>query len=128
MVKQNVLSKLITRQQFFSITIGVQQGNPLSPLLFNLYINDIFDILKNVGSLNLDNQQHFNALMYAADLIIMSSTLMYADDLIIMSSTLMYADDLIIMSATKDGLQKSLDALNEFCKKWKLNINHKKTK
>ena len=32
------------------------------------------------------------------------------------------------MSSTQDGLQKSLDALNEFCKKWKLNINHKKTK
>ena len=100
---------------FFNYDKGVQQGNPLSPLLFNLYINDIFDILKNGGSLNLDNQQNFNALMYA-------------DDLIIMSPTLMYADDLIIMSPTKDGLQKSLDALGEFCKKWKLNMNHKKTK
>ena len=87
---------------FFNYDKGVQQGNPLSPLLFNLYMNDIFDILKNGGSLNLDNQQNFNALMYA--------------------------DDLIVMSPTKDGLQKSLDALNEFCKKWKLNINHKKTK
>ena len=85
----------------FNYDKGVQQGNPLSPLLFNLYINDIFDILKNGGSLNLDNQQNFNALMYA--------------------------DDLIIMSPTQDGLQKSLDALNEFCKKWKLNINQKKT-
>ena len=37
----------------------------------------------------------------------------------------MYADDL---SSTQDGLQKSLDAPNEFCKKWKLNNNHKKTK
>ena len=80
----------------------VQQGNPLSPLLFNLYNNDIFDIFKNGGSLNLDNQQNFNALMYA--------------------------DDLIIMSSTKDGLQKILEAHSEFCKKWKLNINHEKTK
>ena len=87
---------------FFNCDKGVQQGNPLSPLLFNLFVNDIFNILKHGGSLNLDNEQTFNALMYA--------------------------DDLIIMSSTKDGLQKSLDALNEFGKKWKLNINHNKTK
>ena len=43
-------------------------------------------------------------------------------------NSLMYADDLIIMSTTLEGLQKSLDALNGYCKKWKLNINYKKTK
>ena len=62
---------------FFNYDKGVQQGNPLSPLLFNLYINDIFDILKNEGALNLDNQKTFNALMYADDLISMSSTPMH---------------------------------------------------
>ena len=96
-----------------------------------MYINDIFDILKNGGSLNLDNDQTFNALVYADDLISMSSTqdglqkslnaLVYADDLIIMSSSqddlqkslnaLVYADDLIIMSSTQDDLQKTLNAL-----------------
>ena len=40
----------------------------------------------------------------------------------------MYADDMIIMSAREEGLQKSLNALNGYCKKWKLNVNHKKTK
>ena len=32
------------------------------------------------------------------------------------------------MSTTQEGLQKSLDALNEYCKKWKLKVNHNKTK
>ena len=84
----------------FNYEQGVQQGNPLSPLLFNLYINDIFEVLKNDSLLTLNGQQYFNALMYA--------------------------DDLIIMSTTQEDLQKSLHALNDYCQKWKLNVNHKK--
>ena len=40
----------------------------------------------------------------------------------------MFADDLILISTTKDGLQKSLNALDSYVKKWKLEINFKKTK
>ena len=29
----------------------------------------------------------------------------------------MYADDMIIMSATEEGLQKSFNAPNDYCKK-----------
>ena len=84
--------------KFFKYERGVQQGNPLSPLLFNLFINDIFDILKQDNSLlTLDNETTFNSLMYA--------------------------DDLIIMSETPEGLQKSLHALHSYCQKWKLSIN-----
>ena len=56
------------------------------PLLFNLYINDIFELLKNDSSLTLNGQKYFNALMFA--------------------------DDMIIMSTTEKGLQKSLNALS----------------
>ena len=85
---------------FFNYKKGVQQGNPLSPLLFNLYINDIFEFLKSDSSLTLGGQKYFNALMYA--------------------------DDMIIMSTTQEGLQKCLNELNEYCEKWKLNVNQKK--
>ena len=85
--------------KLFNYEKGVQQG---SPLLFNLYISDIFELLKNDSALTLNGQEYFNALMYA--------------------------DDMVIMSATEEGLQKSLTALNDYCKKWKFNVNHKKTK
>ena len=88
---------------FFNYDQGVQQGNPLSPLLFNIFVNDIFDKLKKQSPLvTLDEKKYFNALMYA--------------------------DDLILMAPTQEGLQNGLNSLNEYCKKWKLNINSKKTR
>ena len=41
---------------------------------------------------------------------------------------LIYADDLIILSESKDGLQKQIDKLENYCTKWRLQINNKKTK
>ena len=43
-------------------------------------------------------------------------------------NALMYADDLILLSTTEEGLQNSMNALYKFCSTWKLNINYKKTK
>ena len=89
--------------QFFDYNKGVLQGNPLSPTLFNIFINEIFKAVRNRDSmLTLDDTNFFNALMYA--------------------------DDLILLSTTEGGLQSSLNALHEFCRTWKLNINYKKTK
>ena len=89
--------------QFFDYNKGVLQGNPLSPILFNLFINEIFKTVKNEDSmLTLDDTHFFNALMYA--------------------------DDLILLSPTAEGLQQSLNSLGAFCQTWKLNINIKKTK
>jgi hypothetical protein len=41
---------------------------------------------------------------------------------------LMYADDLILLSETKEGLQSQIDKLSDYCTKWKLKVNIKKTK
>jgi hypothetical protein len=33
-------------------------------------------------------------------------------------SCLMFADDILLLSESAEGLQKSLDKLSEYCKKW----------
>ena len=86
---------------YFKYEKGVPQGNPLSPILFDLYVNDIFETIVNQNPVSLDDTHNFNALMYA--------------------------DDLIIFSTTTDGLQKSLDSFGDYCGKWKLDINYTKT-
>ena len=40
----------------------------------------------------------------------------------------MYADDLVLISRTKEGLQRQIDCVKNYCQKWKLTINIKKTK
>ena len=86
----------------FKYEKGVQQGNPLSPLLFNIFINDIFESTDHKDGVTLDNKNQFHALMYA--------------------------DDLILLSTSHNGLQKSLDGLYGYCERWKLQVNMKKTK
>ena len=77
--------------KFFSYEKGVQQGNRLSPLLFNLYINDVLETIANQCSVTLDGNHHLNGLMYA--------------------------DDLIIFASSMEILQKSLVSLGEYCTK-----------
>ena len=91
------------RSDFFYCASGVKQGEPLSPTLFNLYINDLSKILdsKSADSPTLNT---------------------------ITISHLMYADDLVLLSLSAKGLQNSLNHLSEFCKRWKLNVNVQKTK
>ena len=55
----------------FSYSRGIHQGCILSPLLFNLYVNDLLSAFQNTLSdtIILPNGTKLNSLLYADDLI-----------------------------------------------------------
>ena len=85
---------------FVSSSTGLKQGCVLSPLLFNLYVNDLSLCFGR-------NHDPVTIGKY-------------------MTNVLIYADDLVLMSVSKEGLQKCLDDLQVYCNKWKLKVNTKK--
>ena len=72
-----------TSEDFRVINQGVRQGWPLSPILFNLYLDEVTRIwLKE-----LEMSKYFNELIF---------------------NTLLFADDQFIISDTEDNLQKAV--------------------
>jgi hypothetical protein len=102
----NILSCVRTDgncSKFFHILIGLRQGCNLSPYLFNLYINDLVEILytEAVDPVSINGKE---------------------------LNSLLYADDMLLLSHSEEGLQKSLDILDAYCHKWQLVVNTSKTK
>ena len=97
----------------FSIHQGVRQGENLSPFLFALYVNDLEDFLKKEkGCTPVDLEIGFDDRISE-----------YLKILLIL-----YADDTVIFADSEINLQKALDGLELYCKKWRLSINCSKTK
>jgi hypothetical protein len=63
-----------TRTDFFNYCKGVRQGCILSPLLFNIYINELATLFDNNSAdpFKLPNGTKLSCLLYADDLIILS--------------------------------------------------------
>ena len=88
--------------QYFDSYMGVKQGEPLSPLLFILFINDMSTSLYDdtVETISIDELQVF---------------------------LLLFADDTVLFSYTPQGLQTLLNKLHAYCLKWNVNVNINKT-
>ena len=91
------------RSAFFNYEKGVRQGCIVSPLLCNLYLNELPFILNKVKDpILLPDGSPLNCLLYA--------------------------DDLLLISSSAEGLQHSLNNLSQYCQDWLLKINPAKTK
>ncbi len=92
------------RTEFFPQGRGVRQGCSLSPTLFNIYINQLANILERAP--------------------IQGLTLLHDTEI----KCLLYADDLVLLSLTEEGLQDSLNLLEDFCQSWALMVNLQRTR
>ena len=100
-------------QTFFTVNVGVRQGENLSPVLFALFLNDMKDFLGNeLSGLNT---------------IIDESSQLNMDEMdtnkLLKLFLLLYADDTILFSETPSGLQLGLIKVKEYCDKWRLKLN-----
>ena len=103
--------------QSFNCNIGVRQGDNLSPLLFDIYLNDFEQFMSTkYNGLKALKNEFTNAATNDEMLTLLK---LYV---------LLYADDTIIMAESPKELQLALNALSEYCQTWKLNINIDKIK
>ena len=85
-------------------TVGVRQGCPLSPVLFNIYINSLATKLEELAETH--------------GVQIVGSWL----------DALMYADDVVAISGSREGLQALMDEVDVWCRKWRCKVNLGKSK
>ena len=90
------------RTDFFDIVLGLRQGCILSPLLFNLFVNDLKDILDKLNKgIKLGNMN---------------------------VSMLSFADDIVVMAESKKDLELALQSIYQYSLKWRINFNYDKCK
>ena len=87
----------------FDVTIGLKQGEPLSLILFILFINDI----SNALDFSMMSEKDLNYLS------------LYM---------LLFADAIVLFTTDPHSLQSQLDAISNYSSMWELKINVDKTK
>ena len=82
---------------WFTQSTGLRQGCPLSPILFNLFINELAFKIQAIGKgIDVDNEK---------------------------ISILLYADDVVLLTENEDDLQSMLSVLSEWCGQNDMSVN-----
>jgi hypothetical protein len=102
---------------YFPCSIGVRQGENLSPLLFAIFLNDLEMFLSRA----------YNGAAYGSRTI---SEALETEDTVTYFKLfiLLYADDTILLADSPEELQKALDSMYQYCITYKLEVNKSKTK
>ena len=87
---------------WLNVSVGLKQGCILSPVLFNAFMDDLVQMIRE-----------------------QKKGVTYGD---VNVSILLYADDIVLLSNCEEGLQSMLVMLGEWCSKWGLTINGNKSK
>ena len=85
------------------VTIGTEQGHPMSPELFKIYIHELSMKLTEIEELQVPLLNGFKI------------------------SHLLWADDLVLLALDEASLQRLLDVLHDYAEKWELTVNITKT-
>lgn len=79
----------------------MRQGSPTSCLLFIIFVNDLIALIKNGCGV---------------------------DGFLVWLHTLVLMDDTVLLSTTRQGMQRKITLLNEYCKGYGMSVNNMKTK
>ena len=85
------------------VTIGTEQGHPMSPELFKVYIHELSIRLEQIEELNVPILNGIKV------------------------SHLLWADDLVLLALDALSLQSLLNCLHDYAEEWELSVNISKT-
>ena len=88
------------KTEWFSLDVGLRQGCILSPILFSIFIDGLAEAVKKVGGAKY------------GELVV---------------SLLLFADDIVLIAENEDMLQKMLDVVYEYSKKYRFCFNRDKS-